>query len=294
MAEFIGCVRRSGATAVDNANKAGVNNIVLLASKLEALEKELAHMFDVQDASGQPRVPWVIDPRFRDGYCNVVMSALDSEESHIITSGGKVLFFRPRADKTCVRNLLAKELGSILNVRKMFKARMDTVFDSSVAMSFKPFDLKLWQHHSDADISETLSPLAAKRNIDNKKLTRQFIEARPTAQRIAAMGDVCEGEIWMETLKRLEKCSKTCPGKPRWAELGITIHLSNCLLESTGVLEQDFQHLQALTAGRKSSTDHLLVESLFKIKLDGPPVEEFVACTLHLGSTPTYNPSCHR
>ena len=274
LAEFISAVR-STVKRLDHNKAAGINDISLVASKIEDMKKELSHLFDVEDAAGASRVPFCVDPNFTTGYCNVTLKALRLSESQCIVapSAGKLLFFRPRAESQTVAEWLARELGSILNVRKVFEASIRPDFDSSLPMAFRPLNLELWANHRDCEIQGAFEPLAAALGLDLLQLEREYLSVRPTAQRIRDSGDVPDSEIWKAALRRLHESRRPAN---ELASLGQVIHLTNCLSESTGRLEQDIQHLQAITEGRKASMDPMMAKALFKIKVDGPAADKFV------------------
>ena len=124
-------------------------------------------------------------------------------------------------------------------------------------------------------IGSTLEPLAKALHVDPKALTEQFMQRRHTAAMIHKSKIVPEGSEWQETCRQYHQRRFQNQAK----ELETVVHFINVCFESSSELEQHFQFLQAITSGRKASVNPEQARARFKVKVDGPPLEEFVVKT---------------
>jgi hypothetical protein len=132
-----------------------------------------------------------------------------------------------------------------------------------------------------------LQPLSELLDIEHGKTVDQFRAARPTMVRVAETGIVDLDKIWSEGMRRLT-CVRT-KRKP-WDELSTLVCFMIVTFQDTGVIEQDFQHVQAYSSGRKANIDDKMLNSLMKVRLDGPPPDQYVRCE-RIGASNIYTPS---
>ena len=89
------------------------------------------------------------------------------------------MFFQEAAGSVSIAEWVARELGSILNVKKMFFSAIDAEYHMSGALTFAPFDVTV--DFATHRLRETLEPLAEVLGLSVDDLVKQFVAARPTA-----------------------------------------------------------------------------------------------------------------
>ena len=114
-------------------------SIVQTAAAIQEMKTELDFVFAVEEPNGAPRKPFCFNDSHKHGYLNIFREAMKLSERRTIVAAGKVMFFQEAAGSVSIAEWVARELGSSLNVKKMFFFAIDAEYHMSVALAFAPF-----------------------------------------------------------------------------------------------------------------------------------------------------------
>ena len=154
-----------------------------------------------------------------------------------------------------------------------------------VAMGFQPFDLAGWLL-SDDYVEPTLAGLADALNVSCKRLTQQYLAARPAVQRLLDAGHRDISHMWREVIRRMERARTKCP------ELRTMVVAMLASMPGTGGLESNLSSLQAMHSHRQAGGSIEQVRCHLKIALDGPHPKKFIGMKNGAdGAPPVYTAS---
>ena len=203
----------------------------------------------------------------------------------MFTASGKLIFYQERAGKVELEKWIATELGSILNVKKLWLQALHAEFHMGAAMGFQPFDLAGWLL-SDDYVEPTLAGLADALNVSCKRLTQQYLAARPAVQRLLDAGHRDISHMWRDAIRRMERARTKCP------ELRTMVVAMLASMPGTGGLESNLSSLQAMHSHRQAGGSIEQVRCHLKIALDGPHPNKFIGMKNGAdGAPPVYTAS---
>ncbi len=252
------------------------HHISRTAAQIDDLERKLSDLFDIEQADGKPRMPLALAKRYTAGYVNVIRKTLALDDASILVAAGKVAWFNEGGEST-LQSWALTELGSILNIKKVFLAVLHSEFDQSLALAFRPFDISTWRSLFDKPehskkLRNTLKPIAVVLGLDYKKLAEEFQSAFPAALRLFDSGTQDLSQIWANVMK--EAISQT--RRKNFVLLGKAVGLMLASFASTGEIERNFSSMQAMSTHRRAGMGIDLLQSCLKIVLDGPSTNSFV------------------
>ena len=70
-------------------------------------------------------MPFALQAGYKHGYINTMREAMRLSERQVVIAAGKVVLFREAAGQTALSNWAAAELGSILNVLRLWNASVE-------------------------------------------------------------------------------------------------------------------------------------------------------------------------
>ena len=79
-------------------------------------------------------MPRVLSRKYTHGYVNIVCETLSLRDSSLLVAAGTVACYNAGGD-TQVNYWVVAELGSILNIKKVFLATLRSKFDESIALA---------------------------------------------------------------------------------------------------------------------------------------------------------------
>ena len=249
------------------------------------MERELSDLFDVKTESGAPRLPLVLSKQYTHGYVNIVRECLTLGATTSLTSAGKIAWYRQGSSDEELQSWVLAELGSILNVKKLFIATIHAEFHMSVAVAMMPFDIEAWRSRRDEQIKPILKPLATALRIDLDRLSAQFVLVFPAAVRLYEAGWRDLDSIWGEVMRHTNPRSKK-----NFAELCEVVLFMLAAFPGTGEVESNFAALQAMSSHRRAGAGIDVLTACMKVVLDGPPLSEFVHFA-RPGCNQTYQPT---
>jgi len=240
-------------------------NIAKTASQLYALEATLADLFDTEE-DGKPKLPRALSKNYLHGYVNVVRESMRLESSSMLVAAGKVAWYHV-GDVASVKNWALAELGSILNIKKVFLAMLRSEVDHGVALAMQPFDATSWAT-SAKELRPTLRPLAIALGLNLEELCTQFESALPVALRLQQ--DVDDpGELWAKVMqdagRRMSKLSA----------LKKAVVFLRAAFPGTGEVENNFSIMQGMSSHRRAGVSSEVLRSSMKCVLDGPKSDDF-------------------
>lgn len=254
----------------------GRHHISRTAAQIEDLESKLSDLFDVEDAGGKPRMPLALAKLYTAGYVNIIRNTLALGDASILVAAGRVAWFNEGGESTLQSWALA-ELGSILNIKKVFLAVLHSEFDQSLALAFRPFDISTWRsvfpkpEHSKI-LKKTLKPVAEVLGLVLKDLSDEFQSAFPAAVRLLDSGCKDVSQVWATVMKAAIDQTR----HKKYVSLGKAVGLMLATFASTGEIENNFASMQAMSTHRRAGIGIDILQACLKIVLDGPSTNSFV------------------
>jgi hypothetical protein len=247
------------------------HHIAHTASLIKNMDRELSDLFDVKTESGAPRLPLALSKHYTHGYVNVVRECLTLGTTTSLTSAGKIAWYRQGSSDEELQSWVLTELGSILNIKKLFLATIHAEFHMTVAMAMMPFDIEAWRPRCNEHVNPIFEPLAQALRIDLARLCDQFMSLFPAAVRLYDDGWRDLSFIWGEVMR-----NTTPRNNENLAEIGEVILFMLAAFPGTGEVESNFAALQAMSSHRRAGAGIDVLTACMKVVLDGPPPSEFV------------------
>jgi len=264
LAEFVEASSRF--VRQQEAGKSDAFHIAHTASQLEALEVRLADLFDVEK-DGSPRMPRALSKTYTHGYVLIIRGSLMLNSSSALVAAGKVAFYLPGGEES-VQDWALAELGSVLNIKKVFLATLHAEIDHGVALALRPFDVVSWAK-THQELGPTLKPLAEAVKVPLADLCTQFESAWPAALTLSSRCDDI-GQIWAKVLaeagRRIE----------RLGALKRVVVLMLAAFPGSGEVECNFSILQGMSSHRRAGVKIDVLRACIKVAIDGPKIDDFV------------------
>ena len=248
-------------------------HIAKMAANLRGLEAELDDLFEIEKADGTPRLPRALSKSYLHGYVRIITESLNLETSSMLVAAGKVAWTNP-GDKKSLQSWVLAELGSILNIKRMFLATLRSEIDHGVALALQPFDAKTWVTIVGGDLRKTLAPLATVLQVSLDELCAQFTSACPVALRLQQESDDI-GKTWARVFSDAGR---------RVGKLGALKKVVLFMLAAfpgTGEVERNFSIVQGMSSHRRAGVSIEVLQACAKVALDGPKTSEFVPLRKH-------------
>ena len=113
----------------------------------------------------------MLDPKYTAGYVSKMLEALRLEESKAYVIKEKLVLYQEKATAKKVAGWVATEIGSILNIKKLYMQALHVEYHMGAALGFQPFDLQWWAAKGDDEtLKKTFTPLANAFRCDVDKL----------------------------------------------------------------------------------------------------------------------------
>ena len=254
------------------AGKGSRFHIAKMASNLRDLEAELDDLFEVE-RDGRPRLPRALSKSYVHGYVRIITESLSLETSSMLVAAGKVAWYNP-GDEKSLQSWVFAELGSILNIKRVFLATLRSEIDHGVALALQPFDAQSWVTIVGRDLRKTLEPLSVVLQVSLDDLCAQYASACPVALRLQQQSDDI-GKTWAQVLSSAGR---------RMTKLGALKKVVLFMLAAfpgTGEVESNFSIVQGMSSHRRAGVSTEVLQACAKVALDGPKTEEFVLKRKH-------------